>query len=74
MFKTYDEPVSPNGGVTSLTYMINRNRSMRGVFKVYYDEPESPQWGVFKMHDEPQSRTDFACLKYMTSRNRPCKL
>ena len=53
MFKTYNEPKSPNAGAL-LRYMTNRNRHMRGVFKIY---------------DEARSPTEEACLRQMRQGN-----
>ena len=44
MFKIYGEPESPNKEAC-LRYMVNRNCSLRGVFKTC-DEPESPNKGA----------------------------
>ena len=43
VFKIYDEAVSPDGGTGAcLRYMMNRNRHMRNVLKIHYDEREAP--------------------------------
>ena len=40
MFKTYDEPESPNEGAC-LRYMRNRNRQMRGCVEDKHDSEEA---------------------------------
>ena len=65
-------------------YMVNRNRQMRGVFKIY-DEPESPNEGAclrymmkrnrqitgqFTIYDEPKSPNEGARLRCLMKRNR----
>ena len=59
----YEEPLSPNEGAccgkaewphesARFTYMLSRNRQMRGVFSMF-DEPESPnEGGTSKIKDE----------------------
>ena len=64
MSKIHDKPESLNEG-GCLRYMMNRNRHLRGVFRIY-DEPESPNEGAcFKMYDDPESPNERACLRYM---------
>ena len=58
MFKTYEEPESPNEGAC-VRYMMNPNRQMGGgVGRV--SDPESPNEGA-------------ACVRYMMNRNRQMK-
>ena len=56
VFKIHDEPESAG----CLRLLMNRNLQMRGrvmSYTVYktYDEPESPNGGVFKIYGEPES-------------------
>ena len=44
--------------------MMNPNREMRGIFKIY-DEPKSPNEGVFKIQEEPESPDEGVCLRKM---------
>ena len=61
VFKTCDDPESPNEG-TCLGQMMNRNRHMRGVFQIY-DELKSPEEGMFQTYYDPNSPHEGGVLK-----------